>query len=241
MPQAPDSRVRRRGLTARDIALIAVFAALLAALSMPVAIPVGPVPITLQTLGVMLAPSLLGAKRGTLSVLTFLALVAAGLPLLPGGRGGPAPFVGPTGGYMLGWVVGALAIGLLVHYMLPRYRFWYGLGANIAGGIGVVYLVGVPWSAVALGDGLLATITAVGVFLPGDLAKAALAAGIAAAVHRAYPVPPAGRPVAEADADADVFTDTAGTADTDTGASTDAATAADTGSPDAGGTGDRAE
>ncbi|MUL42569.1 biotin transporter BioY [Streptomonospora sp. PA3] len=163
---------------------------------MPFSIPVGPVPITLQTLGVMLAPSLLGAKRGTLAVLTFLALVVAGLPLLPGGRGGPAPFVGPTGGYMLGWVVGALVIGLLVQLMLPRYRFWPGLGANILGGIGAVYLIGVPWSAVALGDELLAGIIGAGVFLPGDLAKAALAAGIAAAVHRAYPVPPAGRPVA---------------------------------------------
>lgn len=213
MPQAPHSRVRRRGLTARDIALIGVFAALLAVLSMSAALNVGPVPITLQTLGVMLAPSLLGAKRGTLVVLTFLALVVAGLPLLPGGRGGPTPFVGPTGGYMLGWVLGALVIGLLVHLMLPRYRFWPGLGANIVGGIGVVYLIGVPWSAVALGDELLATITAAGVFLPGDLAKAVLAAGIAAAVHRAYPVPPAGRPVGEEAAEnaADTFTDTAGT------------------------------
>ncbi|MFD0776849.1 biotin transporter BioY, partial [Streptomonospora algeriensis] len=192
MPEAPNSRVRRRGLTARDIALIGVFAALLAALSVTVAIPVGPVPITLQTLGVMLAPSLLGAKRGSLAVVTFLALAVAGLPLLPGGRGGPVPFVGPTGGYMLGWVLGALTIGLLVHLMLPRYRFWPGLAANIVGGIGVVYLIGVPWSAVALGDELLAAITGVGVFLPGDLAKAVLAAGIATAVHRAYPVPPAG-------------------------------------------------
>ncbi|QBI53122.1 biotin transporter BioY [Streptomonospora litoralis] len=197
MPRSPANRVRYRGLTARDIALIGVFAALLAVLSMGFQVPVGPVPITLQTLGVMLAPSLLGAKRGTLAVLTFLALVVAGLPLLPGGRGGPAPFVGPTGGYMLGWVAGALVIGLLVHLMLPRYRFLPGFAANIVGGIGVVYLVGVPWSAIALGDQLLAAILGVGVFLPGDLAKAALAAAIATAVHRAYPVPPAGRPVSD--------------------------------------------
>ncbi|MBV2363272.1 biotin transporter BioY [Streptomonospora nanhaiensis] len=196
MPDIPQRRVRYRGLTARDIALIGIFAALLAVLSMPFAIPVGPVPITLQTLGVMLAPSLLGAKRGTLAVLTFLALTLAGLPLLPGGRGGVAPFLGPTGGYLLGWVVGALVIGLLVQLMLPRYRFWAGVGANIAGGIGVVYLVGVPWSAVALGDEMLAALLGVGVFLPGDLAKAVAAAAVAAAVHRAYPVPPAGRPVA---------------------------------------------
>ncbi|WP_173434240.1 biotin transporter BioY [Allosalinactinospora lopnorensis] len=197
MANDPTSSVRYRGLTARDAALIAVFAALLAVLSMPFSIPVGPVPITLQTLGVMLASSLLGAKRGTLAVLTFLALTLAGLPLLPGGRGGLAPFLGPTGGYLLGWVVGALVIGLLAQRMMPRYRFWPGLGINILGGIVVVYLVGVPWSAVVLGDELLAAVVGVYLFLPGDLAKAVLAAGIAAAVYRAYPIPPAGRRVAE--------------------------------------------
>ncbi|MDA8372041.1 MAG: biotin transporter BioY [Nocardiopsaceae bacterium] len=201
MPGIPTPRVRHRGLTVRDIALIGMFAALLAVLSMPFAIPVGPVPITLQTLGVMLAPSILGAKRGTLAVLTFLALTLAGLPLLPGGRGGVMPFLGPTGGYLLGWVVGALAIGLLTRFMLPRYRFWIGFGSNVLGGVVVIYLIGVPWSAIALGDGMLATIMSTFAFLPGDLIKAALAAAIAAAVHRAYPIPPAGRPVAANAAD----------------------------------------
>lgn len=196
MAESPAQVVRYRGLTARDLALVAVFAALLAALSMPFAIPVGPVPITLQTLGVMLAPAILGAKRGTLSILTFLALTLAGLPLLPGGRGGIEPFLGPTGGYLLGWVVGALVIGLLTQTLMRRYRFWGGFLINIVGGIGAIYLVGVPWSALYLGDTLLAGFIGAGVFLPGDLAKAVLAAAIAAAVHRAYPVLPAGRRVA---------------------------------------------
>ncbi len=194
MPEPRPNRVRYRGLTARDVALIAVFAALVAVLSMPFAIPLGPVPITLQTLGVMLAPSLLGAKRGTLAILTFLALTLAGLPLLPGGRGGLAPFLGPTGGYMIGWVCGALVIGLLAQRMMPRYRFWGGVGANILGGIGLIYLVGIPWSAVWLDDAVLATLLGATVFFPGDLAKAVLAAAIATAVCRAYPIPPAGRP-----------------------------------------------
>lgn len=193
---ASSAGVRRRGLTPRDIALIALFAALLAVLSMPVAIPVGPVPITLQTLGVMLAASLLGPVRATLSVLTFLVLVAAGLPLLPGGRGGFSVFFGVTGGYMIGWLLGAFVIGLLTARMLPRYNFLLGLLFNAIGGIGVIYLIGVPWSAVVMGDYSLATVLGVGVFLPGDLAKAAVAAAIAAAVFRAYPIPPAGRPVA---------------------------------------------
>ncbi|MDS1271985.1 biotin transporter BioY [Lipingzhangella sp. LS1_29] len=187
---------RYRGITARDIALIAVFAAIIAVLSMPFAIPVGPVPITLQTLGVMLAPSVLGAKRGTLAVLVFLALAMAGLPLLAGGRGGLAPFLGVTAGYLYGFVLGALVIGLIVDRMV-KYRMTWGILANLLGGILVVYLVGVPWMAVVTGDALLSAVVSAGAFLPGDLAKAVAAAAIAAGVHRAYPVPPAGRPVPE--------------------------------------------
>ncbi|GAB3476346.1 biotin transporter BioY [Nocardiopsis coralliicola] len=169
-----------------------MFAALIAVLSMPFAIPVGPVPITLQSLGVMLAPSILGAKRGTLAVLTFLALVLAGLPLLPGGRGGVEPFIGPTGGYMVGWVFGALVIGLLVR-SAARRPFWILFAANAVGGIAVVYLVGIPWTALYTGDFTAAALLGAVAFLPGDLAKAALAAAVAAGVQRAYPVPPAGR------------------------------------------------
>jgi biotin transport system substrate-specific component len=181
-------------LAARDLALIALFAALIAALSMPFAIPVGPVPITLQTLGVMLAPCILGARRGVLAVLAFLALGLAGLPLFAGGRSGIGVLVGPTGGYLIGWIVGALVIGLLTEMMLRRakrsYSFAAGTGINILGGILVIYAFGVPWTAIVTGDALFATLLGVGWFLPGDLAKAVIAAAVAAGVHRAYPVPP---------------------------------------------------
>lgn len=195
-PQATGSEPRHRGLTPRDVALIAVFAAVIAVLSMPFAIPLGPVPITLQTLGVMLAPSVLGAKRGTLAVLVFLALALAGLPLLAGGRGGLAPFLGATGGYLWGFVLGALVIGLIVDRM-RTYRMTWGVLANLVGGVLVVYLVGIPWTAYVTEDALLATVLATGVFLPGDLAKIVIAAAIAAGVHRAYPVPRAGRPITQ--------------------------------------------
>lgn len=188
-----------RGLTARDLALIAVFAALIAALSVTVAIPIpfSPVPITLQTLGVMLAPSLLGWKRGTLAVATFLALGLAGLPLFAGGRGGVAVLAGPSAGFIVSWIFAALVIGYLTDLMIRRrnYNLWAGIGINVLGGIVVIYAIGVPWLAVALGDGFLAAAYSMAVFLPGDLVKAVLAAAIAATVARAYPVPPAGRPV----------------------------------------------
>ncbi|MBB6120679.1 biotin transporter BioY [Nocardiopsis algeriensis] len=202
MPTAGTKKhVRYRGLTARDLGLIAVFAALVAAMSVAVAIPIpfSPVPVTLQTLGIMLAPALLGWKRGALAVAAFLALGLAGLPLFAGGRGGLAVLAGPSAGFVVSWIFAALVIGLLTDLMVRggRYRLWMGLAINVVGGILVIYAIGVPWMAVALGDGVLAAAYSMLVFLPGDLAKAVVTALIAAAVHRAYPLPPAGRPVLE--------------------------------------------
>ncbi|MFI6575099.1 biotin transporter BioY [Nocardiopsis sp. NPDC050513] len=193
------ARVRYKGLTARDLSLIAVFAALIAALSVAVAIPIpfSPVPITLQTLGIMLAPSLLGWKRGTLAVAAFLALGLAGLPLFAGGRGGLAVLAGPSAGFIVSWIFAALVIGVLTDLMVRggRYSFVKGLGINLVGGILVIYAIGVPWMAVVLGDGVLAAGYSMLAFLPGDAAKAVVTALIAATVYRAYPIPPAGRPL----------------------------------------------
>ena len=80
------------------------------------------VPITFQTLGVMLAGGILGARKGFLAVLLLEVLVAAGLPLLSGGRGGIGVFFGPTAGYLLGWLLGVVVIGWFTARLLPRYR-----------------------------------------------------------------------------------------------------------------------
>jgi biotin transport system substrate-specific component len=175
-------------LGARDLALVASFAALIAVLGLPGAFqPLGSsVPITLQTLGVMLAGSLLGWKRGALSVIVFLVLVAVGLPLLAGGRGGLGVFASPSVGYLIGWVFGAAVIGLLVQARLPRYSIWWTGLANVVGGIGVVYLFGVPVVALFFGKGI-AGLTSAFVYLPGDIAKVIIASVVAAGVHRAYP------------------------------------------------------
>lgn len=179
-----------RRLPARDLALVASFAALLAVLGLPGSLNLfgNAVPITLQSMGPMLAGSVLGWKRGALSVLVFLALVAIGLPLLAGGRGGLGVFAGPTVGYLVGWVLGAAVVGWLVERRLPRYPLWWGAVANVVGGIGVVYLVGIPVSAAVTGtSGLVATIVASAVFLPGDAIKVAVATAVASGVHRGYP------------------------------------------------------
>lgn len=189
-------------IDARDLARIAIFAALIIALG-TVMLPVpGGVPITGQTLGVMLAGIVLGARRGALSVLTVLALAAVGLPVLTGGRGGLGVFVGPTAGYLVGWVAGVVVIGLIVHRGARTLKAWRVIVGALSGGILVVYLFGVPVQALVTGVDLLPTAVSSLVFLPGDLIKAIIATLLASALYRAYPpaFAPAFRRAAVADA-----------------------------------------
>ena len=176
-------------LTASDLARIAVFAAIVAVLGLPGGLSVfGGVPITAQTLGVMLAGAILGPWRGALSMLVFLALVALGLPLLSGGRGGCGVFAGASAGYLVGWIVGAFVIGLIVHAGGRRLT-WVAHGARRSslGGIVTVYAFGIPVQAFVTRLPLAETALLSPVFLPGDLVKAAIATAITMTLVRAYP------------------------------------------------------
>lgn len=179
-----------RFLAARDLAQIAIFAALIAALGLPGALTIGAiaVPITFQTLGVMLAGAVLGARKGFFTVLLFLVLTLAGLPLLSGGRGGLVYFTtSPSAGYLYGWLLGVVVIGYLTARLLPRYPFWPALAATALGGIVAVYLVGVPVTAMNLGISVWTSLAGSAVFLPGDLLKVVVTVLVARQVHKAYP------------------------------------------------------
>lgn len=174
-------------MTARDSVLVATFAALTAALGLlpPLPVPLIPVPVTAQSLGVMLAGCLLGPRRAALAMILLLVLIALGLPLLSGGRGGLGVFAGPSVGFLIGWPAGAAVVGLIAGSgKATVLRF---LVACCAGGIGVVYAFGIP--GVALVSGLPIGTAALGsaAFLPGDLIKVGIASVTAAAVRRAYP------------------------------------------------------
>lgn len=184
-----------RRLPVRDLALVASFAALVAVLGLPGSLTLfsNAVPVTLQSLGVMLAGSILGWRRAFLALVVFLALVAAGLPLLAGGRGGLGVFAGPSVGYLVGWPIGAAVIGWLVERRLPAYPLWWAATANAVGGIGVVYLLGIPAQAAVLGTSLVKTTALAAIYLPGDSVKVVIATIVAAGVHKGYPVPAAQR------------------------------------------------
>ncbi|HEX4246304.1 MAG TPA: biotin transporter BioY [Pseudonocardia sp.] len=171
---------------ARELATTVVFAAFIAVLGIFPGLYVGGsgVPIVVQNIGPLLAGAMLGARRGTAAVALLLALAAIGLPLLSGGRGGIAPFVGPSGGFLLGWLVSALVVGLIVQRSV-RPRLPLLLMAALAGLL-VDYLVGIPWLWWYTGSFKTAALGSL-VFLPGDLAKVVITAAVAAVVHRALP------------------------------------------------------
>jgi biotin transport system substrate-specific component len=175
--------------SSRDLALVATFAGVIAALGLvPAFVPPGfTVPVTAQSLGVMLAGAVLGARRGFLSVFLLLVLVAVGLPLLAGGRGGLGVFASPSVGFLLGWPLAALVIGWLTRRGGPTYHLVWGLVANVLGGIVVLYAVGIVGIAVVAGVSVQAALVSTWVFLPGDLVKALVAALVARGVHAAYP------------------------------------------------------
>ncbi|KUP91943.1 biotin transporter BioY [Tritonibacter horizontis] len=175
-------------MTTKDTVYIALFAALTAALGLiPQITLAAGVPITAQSMGVMLAGALLGAKRGGLAIVLFLALVAIGLPLLAGGRGGAGVFFGASGGFLLGFPLGAFVIGYLFDRHRTRPPFALALVYVAGGGIGVVYLLGVPWLAqvanLATQQALLGSLA----FVPGDLIKVVLTVLIAREVRKALP------------------------------------------------------
>ena len=177
-------------LKTRDLVLMALFAGVMAALGLlpKVPLPIGGVPITAQSMGVMLAGGILGARRGAGAMAIFVALVALGLPLLAGGRGGLGVFAGPSGGFILGFILGAYLTGWAAERLPLRAEVPRHLVAAVLGGIGGIYLLGVPFWALQSGNTLWAVLTISVNFLPGDLIKAVLAALVAAAVQRGYPV-----------------------------------------------------
>ncbi|MEM7207517.1 MAG: biotin transporter BioY [Pseudomonadota bacterium] len=178
-------------MNTKDIAYIALFAALTAALALfpKITVPIAAgVPITAQTLGVMLAGGVLGARRGALSMALFLILVAVGLPLLAGGRGGLGVFAGPSAGFLVGWIIGAFIVGWLVERFWDRLNFLFAMFACVVGGIIGVYLPGIPWLSYATDLSLIQAAIGSSAFIPGDLIKAALAAAIIVTVKRSYPL-----------------------------------------------------
>ena len=168
-----------------DLVLISVSAALITICSW-ISIPIGPVPFTLQTLGILAVMLTAGVRRGTIAILVYLALGAVGVPVFAGFKGGIMSFVGPTGGFLIGFVIAALVYWLLEKLFLKKLmtttvRTWiFGLLGFLVFEI-VMYIVGVIWfmTVYAAQTGPVGLMTVLGwcviPFIIPDLVKMAVA------------------------------------------------------------------
>ncbi|MFL0577373.1 biotin transporter BioY [Brevibacterium luteolum] len=191
--EAAGTRRPVRRFKSTDIALIAVFAALIAAFAMTPPIPVGNVgvPITLQTLVIGLTGLTLGPLRGFLATLLYLVLGLIGLPIFAGFSGGLGVLAGPTAGYLIAFPLFALLAGVVAGWAVKRMtggKLWATLfiGGLIAsfltthplGILGISFNAGIPLSAAFVADLP---------YWPGDVVKNIVAASLALLIHRAFP------------------------------------------------------
>lgn len=177
-------------LSGRTIALVAIMAALLASSTVWGGYPLGGVPITLQTFAVLLAGALLGAYRGAAAVVLYLIAGTAGAPIFAGHVGGPSVWQGPTAGFLISFILAAFFVGWIVERQATRGALSFAslFGATSVGAFAVITVLGWGYIMLKYNGTFNDTVASAAPFLPGDIIKSFLAAAVAAAVHRAYPV-----------------------------------------------------
>lgn len=160
----------------RNMVFTALFAAIICVIS-PFKIPIGEVPITLATFAIYIAASVLNWKYGTLAVIIYILIGMVGLPVFSGFVGGVQRLVGPTGGFLIGYIPCALIIGLIVDK--SESKKWLYPVAMVAG-TAVLYACGTAWFMISLKYSLIAALMACVVpFLIFDAVKIILASVIA--------------------------------------------------------------
>ncbi|MGA2121608.1 MAG: biotin transporter BioY [Methanoregula sp.] len=156
--------------------LIAYSAAFIGLISLGswISIPCIPVPFTLQTLFVLLAGTVM-RRQAVIPVTAFIVMGALGLPVFHNGMAGPGVLLGPTGGYLIGFVFAALVVGLAYE----RKSRYFHIGGLVAGTV-IIWLFGMAWLMYSLGMGRVPAFSA-GVlpFMIGDAIKAGAAYAIA--------------------------------------------------------------
>ncbi|WGW12874.1 biotin transporter BioY [Saxibacter everestensis] len=191
--RSPETGRRRQGWRAGDLALIAVFAALIATMGMLPAIPVGGVgvPITLQSLAVILTGLVLGPARGFAATALYVVVGLIGIPVFAGFTGGIGVLAKPSAGYIIAFPLVSALAGLLALIVVRKMkRAWHIPLLFVAGLLAsftFMHPLGIAGIMVNAGLDLRAAIAADAIFIPGDVIKNVVAALIAGTVHRAFP------------------------------------------------------
>lgn len=165
---------------------MAALFAVLTAVGAFIAIPLYPVPITLQTFFTYLAGAILGGYLGALSQAIYVLLGCIGLPIFAGGKAGFGVLVGPTGGYLIGFIVSAFIIGKLVEIKENPSFIW--ILASMIFGTLAIYIFGViqlsVWTKTSIKQAVSFGVLP---FLFGDSLKMLMASSISLRVRRFYP------------------------------------------------------
>lgn len=156
-----------------QMAIIGVMTAIICILG-PLSIPIGLVPVSLTNLAILFALYVLGMKKGTLSCILYLLIGLIGLPVFSGFSSGPGKLLGPTGGYLIGFIFMALISGFFIDKYINK---WYLCFIGMILGTLVLYTFGTAWLAYQANMSAKAALLA-GVlpFIPGDIAKIAVVA-----------------------------------------------------------------
>jgi len=174
--------MNREKASIRGMIYAAFFGALTAA-GAYIIIPLPPVPITAQTFFLNVAAALLGGPLGAASQFIYIMLGVVGMPVFAGGKAGLGVLFGPTGGYLIGFILGAFVVGFLAGIKKDAGISWYIL--SMLAGMVIIYSLGVlQLSFVAKLDLLKALSVGVLPFLPGDIVKIVLAAFVSARLKK---------------------------------------------------------
>ncbi len=174
----------------KDIVYIALFAAIATSLALfpPITMPIAGVPITAQSMAPMLAGSIIGSKRGFLSLLLFLVFIAIGLPVLAGGRGGLNIFFGANAGFILCWPISAFIIGFLFEKYWKNLNYLNSFLFITFGGIIILYIVGVSWISFVAKISIYKSFIGCLIFIPGDIVKAVITTIVSMIIKKSYPI-----------------------------------------------------
>ena len=164
----------------KSMVLMALFAALTCVLA-PMSVPIGPVPISLTNLVIYFSVFVLGWKRASITYLVYLLLGIAGLPVFSGFEGGIGKVAGPTGGYLVGFILMTILCGLFAEIETENniLKYVYGFIGMVLG-TAAAYAFGTAWFCYSTSTGLWAALTiCVFPFIIGDVIKIVIALAVA--------------------------------------------------------------